>query len=47
MHNIIADFKRFLTFLIPKEKLCEINYLINEFNKSSFPGVNIKKSFAC
>ena len=43
MSNIIVDFKRFLTFLIPEEKLYEINILINEFNKSYFPGVNIKK----
>ena len=43
MSNIIVDFKRFLTFFIPEEKLYEINILINEFNKSYFPGVNIKK----
>ena len=47
MSNIIVDFKRFLTFSIPEEKLYEINILINEFNKSYFPGVNIKKKFAC
>ena len=37
------DFKRFLKILTPEEQLYEINYLINDSNKSYFLCVNIKK----
>ena len=43
MGNIMVDFKRFLQFLSPKNQLYEINYMINEFNKSNCPGDNINK----
>ena len=46
MPNIMIDFKRFLQFLSPKNQLCEINYMINEFNKSNCPGDNINKKFS-
>ena len=37
------DLKRFLKILTPEEQLYEINYLINDSNKSYFLCVNIKK----
>ena len=37
------DFKSFLKILIPEEQLYEINYLINDSNKTYFLCVNIKK----
>ena len=43
MPNITVDFKRFLKLLSPEEQLCEINYMISEFNKSNRPGDNINK----
>ena len=43
MPNIMDDFKRFLKILTPEEQLYEINYLINDSNKSYFLCVNIKK----
>ena len=43
MPNITVDFKRFLHFLSPKNQLCEINHMINEFNKSNRPYDNINK----
>ena len=46
MPNIMVDFKRFLQFLSSKDQLCEINYMINEFNKSNCPGDNINKKFS-
>ena len=46
MPNIMIDFKRFLQFLSPKNQLCELNYMINEFNKSNCPGDNINKKFS-
>ena len=45
MPNIMVDFKRFLQLLSPENQLCEINYMINEFNKSNRPGDNIVKKF--
>ena len=47
MPNIMDDFKRFLKILTPEEQLYEINYLINDSNKSYFLCVNIKKKFGC
>ena len=44
MPNVMVDFKRFLQLLSPENQLCEINYMINEFNKSNCPGDNIKKN---
>ena len=43
MPNITVDFKRFLKLLSPEEQLCEINYMISEFNKSNRLGDNINK----
>ena len=43
MPNITVDFKRFLHFLSPENQLCEINYMINEFNKSNRPCDHINK----
>ena len=43
MPNIMDDFKSFLKILIPEEQLYEINYLINDSNKTYFLCVNIKK----
>ena len=40
---MMVDFKRFLKFLTPKEQLYQITYWINDFNKSYFPCVEIKK----
>ena len=37
------DFKSFLKILIPEEQFYEINYLINDSNKTYFLCVNIKK----
>ena len=34
MHNVHADFKRFLKLLAPEELLIEINRVINKLNKS-------------
>ena len=45
MPNIMVDFKRFLQLLSPENQLCEINYMINEFNKSNRPSDNITKKF--
>ena len=45
MPNIMVDFKRFLQLLSPENQLSEINYMINEFNKSNRPGDNIIKKF--
>ena len=45
MPNIVVDFKRFWQLLSPKNQLCEINFMINEFNKRNRPGDNINKKF--
>ena len=42
--NKMVGFKRFLQLLSPKNQFCEINSMINEFNKSNCPGDNIKKT---
>ena len=47
MPNIMVDFKRFLKCLTPKEQLYQINYWINDFNKSYFPCVKNKKKIEC
>ena len=44
MTNIMIDFKRFLQLWSPKNQLYEINSIINEFNKSSRKGENVKKT---
>ena len=43
MTNKFADFKIQLKLLSSKEKLREINFMINEFNKSNRNGKNIVK----
>ena len=35
MTNKFADFKNYLKLLSPEERLHEINFMINEFNKSN------------
>ena len=45
MPNIMVDLKRFLKLLSPEEQLCEINCMINEFNKSNCKGERIVKNF--
>ena len=39
------DFKNYLKLLSPEERLREINFMINEFNKSNCNGENIAKKF--
>ena len=39
------DFKNYLKLLSPEERLREINFMINEFNKSNCNGENIAKEF--
>ena len=43
MTNKFADFKIQLKLLSSKEQLREINFMINEFNKSNRNGENIAK----
>ena len=45
MTNKLADFKNFLKLLSPQEQICEINFMINEFNKTNNHGENIAKQF--
>ena len=41
MTNKFGDLKNYLKLLSPKERLNEINFMINEFNKSNRNGENI------
>ena len=43
MTNRFFDFKNYLNLLSPEEWLREINFMINEFNKSIHNGENIAK----
>ena len=43
MHNVHVDSKNFLKLLIPEKQLIEINWVINELNKSNRPGYKISK----
>ena len=45
MSNIMRDFKKYLQFLPPEHQIYEINFMINEFNKSNNEGENINKKF--
>ena len=45
MTNKFADFKIQLKLLSSKEQLREINFMINEFNKSNRNGENIAKKY--
>ena len=45
MTNKFVDFKNYLKLLSPEEWLREINFMINEFNKSNCNGENIAKKF--
>ena len=45
MTNKFADFKNYLKSLSPEEWLREINFMINEFNRSNCNGENIAKKF--
>ena len=45
MTNKFADFKNQLKLLSSKEQLREINFMINEFNKSNRNGENIAKKY--
>ena len=47
MTNKFAKLKNYLKLLSPGERLREINFMINEFNRSNRNGENIaKKNFA-
>ena len=41
----MRDFKKYLQFLPPEHQIYEINFMINEFNKSNNKGENINKKF--
>ena len=45
MTNKFADFKNYLKWLSPEERLHEVNVVINEFNKSYSNGESIGKKF--
>ena len=45
MANKFANFRNCLKFLSPEERLHEINFMINKFNKSNRIGENIAKKF--
>ena len=45
MPNIMVDLKRFLKLLPPEQQLCEINCMINKFNKSNRKGERIVKKY--
>ena len=42
----MVDFKRFLQLISPENQSCEINSMINEFNKSNRKGDDINQNFA-
>ena len=46
MTNKFADFKNYLKLLSPEERLHEINFMINEFNRSNRTDENIAKKFS-
>ena len=41
----MRDFKKYLQFLPPEHQIYEINFMVNEFNKSNNEGENINKKF--
>ena len=43
MPNLMIDFERFLQLLSPEQQLYEINFMINEFDKSNRKDENIRK----
>ena len=43
MPNLMIDFGRFLQLLSPEQQLYEINFMINEFDKSNRKDENIRK----
>ena len=45
MPNIMTDFKKYLQFLPPKDQIYEINFIIDNSNKSIKKGENINKKF--
>ena len=45
MPNVINDFKKYLKFLTSEKQLCEINQVIEKFNKYYLPCPNINKKF--
>ena len=45
MTKTFADLKNYLKLLAPEERLHEISFKINEFNKSNRNGENISKTF--
>ena len=45
MTKTFADLKNYLKLLATEERLHEINFKINEFNKSNRNGENISKTF--
>ena len=44
MTNKFSDFKNYLKLLWPEERLSEINFMINEFNRSNRNGEKIAKN---
>ena len=45
MPNIMTDFKKYLQLLPPKDQIYEINFMIDNSNKSIKKGENINKKF--
>ena len=41
----MTDFKKYLKFLRPKDQIYEINFMIDDFNKSNRKGESINKKF--
>ena len=41
----MTDFKKYLQFLPPKDYIYEINFMMDEFNKSNKKGENINNKF--
>ena len=44
--NKFADFKNYWKLLSPEERLGEINFMINEFNRSNRNDENIARKFS-
>ena len=45
MPNIMTDFKKYWQFLPPKDQIYEINFMIDDINKTNRKGENISKKF--
>ena len=40
---MMADFKKYLEYLSPKYQICEIDFMLKDFCKSSGKGENVNK----